>query len=101
MAREHRLPPSAASLSASHIEGHQAVRIARDLDSKVFEHGLGTTQNKRDQACCGPLVQSLPQALGRGDAADAQGLLEIVIVPHTGNGLGIALAQAQQPQVAA
>ena len=38
--------------------------------------------------------------IGRGNATDAQGLLEKVVVAHADDGLEIALAQAQQPQVA-
>ena len=39
--------------------------------------------------------------IGRGNATDAQGLLEKVVVAHADDGLEITLAQAQQPQVAA
>ena len=84
-----------------HVQGHKAIGIARDLDAELLEHGLRTAENQRDQAVGGRLVQSLPQALGRGNATDAQGLLEKVVVAHAGDGLEIALAQAQQPQVAA
>jgi hypothetical protein len=33
------------------------------------------------------LIQSLPQPLDRGQPADTQGLLEIVVLTHGGNGL--------------
>ena len=76
---------------------HQAARIARDLGPELFKHGPGTTRDLRNQAGCGPLVQPLAHALGRGDATDAQGLPEIHVVQHSGDALEIALAQAQQP----
>ena len=84
-----------------HVQGHKAIGVARDLDAELLEHGLRTARDQWDQAVGGSLVQSLPQTLGRGDATDAQGLLEIVVAAHAGDGLEIALAQAQQPQVAA
>ena len=67
----------------------------------MLEHGPGAANDQRDQAGCGPLVKPLPQAFRRGQPTDAQGLLEKVVVAHAGDGLEIALAQAQQPQVAA
>jgi hypothetical protein len=67
----------------------------------LFEHGPGTASYQRDQAGCGLLIQPLSHALSRGEAADTQRLLEILVVAHGGDGLKITLAQAQQPQGAA
>ena len=43
----------------------------------------------------------MTQPLDRGHPADTQGLFEVVVLPHGGNGLIIAFAQAQQAKIAA
>ena len=54
----------------------------------------------RDKVGSG-LIQSLPQPLDRGYPADTQGLFEIIVLTHGGNGLIIAFAQTKQAEIAA
>jgi len=83
-----------------HIQGDQTAPVAGDRGFEPLEHGSRTSIDHRDQLSSG-LVQSLPQPLDRGHPADTQGLFEIVVLSHGGNGLIIALAQTQQAQIAA
>ena len=83
-----------------HIQRDQTVPVAGDRGLEPLEHGSRTSMDDRDKVASG-LVQSLPQPLDRGHPDDTQGLLEIVVLPHGGNGLIIALAQTKQAKIAA
>ena len=83
-----------------HIQRNQVAPVAADRGLEPLEHGSRTAIDDRDKVGSG-LIKSLPQPLDRGHPTDPQSLLEIVVLPHGGNGLIIALAQTQQAQIAA
>ncbi len=83
-----------------HIQRNKAAPVAGYRGFEPLEHGARAPIDERNTLRAG-LVQSLTQPFDRGHPADPQSLLEIVVLPHGGNGLIIALAQTQQAKIAA